>query len=107
MSIRPQFQNPNYNPVTLTHTPLRQSYCQIVRCLRLILTVQMFLFGTHDFMCGRFAHRFGHCRAGDTVLRCGYPVRYGLARHFSSYVWKKKSTQNTDWFLSNDDALVL
>lgn len=86
MSIRPRSLNPNYNTLTLnSSTPVLLIVC----CLRLILTVQMFLFGPHDFMCGRFAHRLGHCWAGDTVLRCGYPVRYALARHFSSYVLKK------------------
>lgn len=46
-----------------------------------ILTIQMFLFWAHYFMCSRLTHSFGNGRAGDTVLSGGYPVCNALSRH--------------------------
>lgn len=47
----------------------------------IILTIQVFLFRTHDFVRGGLAYCFGHGGSRYTVLGCGYPVRNALSRH--------------------------
>lgn len=45
------------------------------------LTVQVFLFWPHYFVCRRLTHSFGYRRPGDAVLSSGYPVCNALSRH--------------------------
>lgn len=46
-----------------------------------LLTVQVFLFGAHDFVSGGLADCFGHGGSRYTVLGSGDPVRDTLPRH--------------------------
>lgn len=55
------------------------------RLIQVLLTVQVFLLGSADFMCCGFTHSLADGRTSHAVLSRGDPVRDRLARHGSYY----------------------
>lgn len=63
----------------------------------------MFLFRTHNFVCGRLADGFRHGRAGNAVLSGCDPVSNALARHLQR-VDADKTAKKSDFSQNNHNT---